>query len=97
MGQSGIFRELEVEVNQKRLRLIEPRLLHEIQGAVLFHNQIIVEKVKEFGVILIAHKPFALKTCRGVGHPAQGSLLAMPPLAATFIEKCVQRMSIVAV
>jgi hypothetical protein len=97
MRQSGIFRELEVEVNEKRLRLTEPRLLHEIQGAVLLHNQIIVEMVKEFGVILVRHKPFALETCRGIGHPAQGSLLTMPPLAATFIQKCVQRMSIITV
>jgi hypothetical protein len=95
--QSGIFRELEVQVNEKRLRLTEPRLLHEIQGAVLLHNQIIVEMVKEFGVILVSHKPFALEAGRGVGHPAQRSLLAMPPLAATFVEKCVERMSIITV
>jgi hypothetical protein len=40
--QSGIFRELEVQVNEKGLRLTEPRLLHKIQGAILLHNQIIV-------------------------------------------------------
>jgi hypothetical protein len=97
MCQSGIFRELEVQVNEKRLRLPQPRLLHEIQGAILLHHQIIVEKVQELRIIIVSHKPFALETCRSVGHPAQGSLLAMPMLATTFVEKCVERMSIITV
>jgi hypothetical protein len=87
--QSGIFRELEVQVNEKRLWLTEPRLLHEIQGAILLHHQIIVEKVEELGVILISHKPFTLETGGSFSHSTERRLLALPLFATTSIHKCV--------
>jgi hypothetical protein len=53
MGKRGIHRELEVEVNEKRLRLVQTRLLHKIQRAGFFLVEVVVEEIKELWVFLV--------------------------------------------
>jgi hypothetical protein len=53
-----MLRIVEVQVNQKRLRLVLARLLHEVLGSTPFHEQIVVKKIEKHGVFLVRNLPF---------------------------------------
>ena len=53
-----VLRIMEVQVNQKRLRLILPRLLHEVLWGTPFHEEIVVQEVEKHWVFLVRNLPF---------------------------------------